>query len=190
MIHSFIDSFIHSFRYHMYCLNPPLESPPDGNWACELCVIEFRHKNDSKKWKQKQTKSPFVVSSPLLVELFIKISVLFLAHFIVTMGSTPHPSPFPLPPSPPPHWYTENSPNTVIQKKLKLDMKIELSYELRSKYEQVERASEQSKLCKTSKWMGGISKWFYISERLVNDIPISRVSGSLCRARVYSALLS
>ncbi|CAG0914590.1 unnamed protein product [Notodromas monacha] len=27
--------------YHMYCLRPPLEAPPDGSWSCELCVKEF-----------------------------------------------------------------------------------------------------------------------------------------------------
>lgn len=27
--------------YHMYCLNPPLSSPPDGSWSCHLCIVEF-----------------------------------------------------------------------------------------------------------------------------------------------------
>ncbi|KAL3876357.1 hypothetical protein ACJMK2_034214 [Sinanodonta woodiana] len=27
--------------YHMYCLNPPLTEPPEGNWSCHLCIEEF-----------------------------------------------------------------------------------------------------------------------------------------------------
>ncbi|XP_067932149.1 zinc finger protein DPF3-like isoform X2 [Watersipora subatra] len=27
--------------YHMYCLNPPLSEPPEGNWSCHLCIAEF-----------------------------------------------------------------------------------------------------------------------------------------------------
>ncbi|ESO85793.1 hypothetical protein LOTGIDRAFT_130246, partial [Lottia gigantea] len=27
--------------YHMYCLNPPLQEPPEGNWSCHLCIEEF-----------------------------------------------------------------------------------------------------------------------------------------------------
>ncbi|VDI22236.1 zinc finger protein ubi-d4 [Mytilus galloprovincialis] len=27
--------------YHMYCLNPPLTTPPEGNWSCHLCIEEF-----------------------------------------------------------------------------------------------------------------------------------------------------
>nr|XP_022317132.1 zinc finger protein ubi-d4-like isoform X3 [Crassostrea virginica]XP_022317663.1 zinc finger protein ubi-d4-like isoform X3 [Crassostrea virginica] len=27
--------------YHMYCLNPPLSEPPEGNWSCHLCIEEF-----------------------------------------------------------------------------------------------------------------------------------------------------
>ncbi|XP_014238193.1 zinc finger protein DPF3-like [Trichogramma pretiosum] len=27
--------------YHMYCLNPPLTSPPEGSWSCRLCIAEF-----------------------------------------------------------------------------------------------------------------------------------------------------
>lgn len=27
--------------YHMYCLNPPLNAPPEGNWSCHLCIEEF-----------------------------------------------------------------------------------------------------------------------------------------------------
>ncbi|XP_021931535.1 zinc finger protein ubi-d4-like isoform X6 [Zootermopsis nevadensis] len=30
--------------YHMYCLSPPLSSPPEGSWSCRLCLVEF-HKN-------------------------------------------------------------------------------------------------------------------------------------------------
>ncbi|XP_043064360.1 zinc finger protein DPF3 isoform X2 [Drosophila ficusphila] len=30
--------------YHMYCLSPPLTTPPEGSWSCKLCVEEF-HKN-------------------------------------------------------------------------------------------------------------------------------------------------
>ncbi|KAH8309997.1 zinc finger protein ubi-d4 B isoform X1 [Drosophila kikkawai] len=30
--------------YHMYCLSPPLITPPEGSWSCKLCVEEF-HKN-------------------------------------------------------------------------------------------------------------------------------------------------
>ncbi|XP_065833455.1 zinc finger protein ubi-d4-like [Oscarella lobularis] len=24
--------------YHMYCLNPPMDKPPDGHWRCKLCI--------------------------------------------------------------------------------------------------------------------------------------------------------
>ncbi|CAH1132657.1 unnamed protein product [Ceutorhynchus assimilis] len=27
--------------YHMYCLAPPLENPPEGSWSCKLCVEQF-----------------------------------------------------------------------------------------------------------------------------------------------------
>ncbi|XP_001357517.2 zinc finger protein DPF3 [Drosophila persimilis] len=30
--------------YHMYCLSPPLVTPPEGSWSCKLCMEEF-HKN-------------------------------------------------------------------------------------------------------------------------------------------------
>ncbi|XP_072030944.1 zinc finger protein ubi-d4-like isoform X2 [Amphiura filiformis] len=26
--------------YHMYCLTPPISSPPEGSWSCELCKAE------------------------------------------------------------------------------------------------------------------------------------------------------
>ncbi|KAK0091302.1 hypothetical protein PV326_003422 [Microctonus aethiopoides] len=29
--------------YHMYCLSPPLASPPEGSWSCRLCLAEFHH---------------------------------------------------------------------------------------------------------------------------------------------------
>ncbi|XP_057323123.1 zinc finger protein DPF3 isoform X3 [Microplitis mediator] len=31
--------------YHMYCLSPPLASPPEGSWSCRLCLAEF-HRRD------------------------------------------------------------------------------------------------------------------------------------------------
>ncbi|XP_044017037.1 zinc finger protein ubi-d4 A isoform X4 [Aphidius gifuensis] len=31
--------------YHMYCLSPPLASPPEGSWSCRLCIAEF-HQRD------------------------------------------------------------------------------------------------------------------------------------------------
>ncbi|XP_026274377.1 zinc finger protein ubi-d4 B isoform X3 [Frankliniella occidentalis] len=30
--------------YHMYCLSPPLTSPPEGSWSCRLCLAEFHNK--------------------------------------------------------------------------------------------------------------------------------------------------
>ncbi|XP_063241709.1 zinc finger protein ubi-d4 B-like isoform X2 [Bacillus rossius redtenbacheri] len=27
--------------YHMYCLAPPLASPPEGSWSCRLCLVQF-----------------------------------------------------------------------------------------------------------------------------------------------------
>ncbi|KAL5286969.1 DPF2 family protein [Megaselia abdita] len=27
--------------YHMYCLSPPLTTPPEGSWSCKLCLEEF-----------------------------------------------------------------------------------------------------------------------------------------------------
>ncbi|XP_055611385.1 zinc finger protein ubi-d4 [Uranotaenia lowii] len=30
--------------YHMYCLSPPLVSPPEGSWSCKLCTEEFHKK--------------------------------------------------------------------------------------------------------------------------------------------------
>jgi len=30
--------------YHMYCLAPPLTTPPEGSWSCRLCLSEFHHK--------------------------------------------------------------------------------------------------------------------------------------------------
>ncbi|XP_005180949.1 zinc finger protein ubi-d4 B [Musca domestica] len=31
--------------YHMYCLSPPLVTPPEGSWSCKLCLEEF-HKTE------------------------------------------------------------------------------------------------------------------------------------------------
>lgn len=36
--------------YHMYCLDPPLDKPPDGSWSCSLCIEEY-HSADKKKVK-------------------------------------------------------------------------------------------------------------------------------------------
>ncbi|XP_073988567.1 double PHD fingers d4 isoform X3 [Rhodnius prolixus] len=30
--------------YHMYCLAPPLHTPPEGSWSCRLCIREFHSK--------------------------------------------------------------------------------------------------------------------------------------------------
>ncbi|KAH8265684.1 hypothetical protein KR026_001191 [Drosophila bipectinata] len=30
--------------YHMYCLSPPLITPPEGSWSCKLCIDEFHKK--------------------------------------------------------------------------------------------------------------------------------------------------
>ncbi|XP_030766267.1 zinc finger protein ubi-d4 B isoform X2 [Sitophilus oryzae] len=30
--------------YHMYCLSPPLENPPEGSWSCNLCIEQFHNK--------------------------------------------------------------------------------------------------------------------------------------------------
>uniref|UniRef100_A0A1B6KPU8 PHD-type domain-containing protein n=2 Tax=Graphocephala atropunctata TaxID=36148 RepID=A0A1B6KPU8_9HEMI len=30
--------------YHMYCLAPPLTTPPEGSWSCRLCLAEFHQK--------------------------------------------------------------------------------------------------------------------------------------------------
>ncbi|XP_049880286.1 zinc finger protein ubi-d4 [Pectinophora gossypiella] len=30
--------------YHMYCLAPPLDTPPEGSWSCALCIKEFHTK--------------------------------------------------------------------------------------------------------------------------------------------------
>ncbi|XP_054281673.1 zinc finger protein neuro-d4-like isoform X2 [Macrosteles quadrilineatus] len=30
--------------YHMYCLAPPLTTPPEGSWSCRLCLSEFHRK--------------------------------------------------------------------------------------------------------------------------------------------------
>jgi len=27
--------------FHLYCLNPPLPSAPEGEWSCHLCQVEF-----------------------------------------------------------------------------------------------------------------------------------------------------
>lgn len=27
--------------FHMYCLSPPLESPPEGSWDCKSCIDTF-----------------------------------------------------------------------------------------------------------------------------------------------------
>ncbi|XP_037946812.1 zinc finger protein DPF3-like [Teleopsis dalmanni] len=31
--------------YHMYCLSPPLITPPEGSWSCKLCMEEFHKEN-------------------------------------------------------------------------------------------------------------------------------------------------
>ncbi|XP_075169922.1 double PHD fingers d4 [Haematobia irritans] len=32
--------------YHMYCLSPPLVTPPEGSWSCKLCLEEFHKTED------------------------------------------------------------------------------------------------------------------------------------------------
>ncbi|XP_071550686.1 zinc finger protein DPF3-like isoform X5 [Panulirus ornatus] len=31
--------------YHLYCLDPPLSEPPEGEWSCYLCLQEFHAKS-------------------------------------------------------------------------------------------------------------------------------------------------
>lgn len=51
--------FMLLYRYHMYCLSPPLTSPPEGLWSCNICNKEFH----SGKWvvnrglRREKTKS-------------------------------------------------------------------------------------------------------------------------------------
>ncbi|KAK8739072.1 hypothetical protein OTU49_003459 [Cherax quadricarinatus] len=30
--------------YHLYCLHPPLQEPPEGEWSCDLCLQQFHTK--------------------------------------------------------------------------------------------------------------------------------------------------
>ncbi|XP_064112071.1 zinc finger protein DPF3-like isoform X2 [Macrobrachium nipponense] len=30
--------------YHLYCLRPPLQEPPEGEWSCDLCLQQFHTK--------------------------------------------------------------------------------------------------------------------------------------------------
>ncbi|XP_042867286.1 zinc finger protein ubi-d4 A-like isoform X1 [Penaeus japonicus] len=30
--------------YHLYCLRPPLQEPPEGEWSCDLCLQQFHSK--------------------------------------------------------------------------------------------------------------------------------------------------
>lgn len=30
--------------YHMYCLLPPMNNPPEGAWICVLCQAKEEHK--------------------------------------------------------------------------------------------------------------------------------------------------
>ncbi|KAK7026015.1 Zinc finger protein ubi-d4 [Halocaridina rubra] len=30
--------------YHLYCLHPPLQEPPEGEWSCDLCLQQFHSK--------------------------------------------------------------------------------------------------------------------------------------------------
>jgi len=32
--------------YHMYCLEPKITEPPEGNWSCNLCIELFHKKKD------------------------------------------------------------------------------------------------------------------------------------------------
>jgi len=34
--------------YHLYCLQPPLSIPPEGNWSCSRCRIEFGSQSASQ----------------------------------------------------------------------------------------------------------------------------------------------
>ena len=45
--------------YHMYCLDPPISEPPEGNWSCRLCLIEFNENAAANKAPiQIQSQSP------------------------------------------------------------------------------------------------------------------------------------
>uniref|UniRef100_A0A6G1S5X2 Zinc finger protein DPF3 n=1 Tax=Aceria tosichella TaxID=561515 RepID=A0A6G1S5X2_9ACAR len=40
--------------YHVYCLNPPLDKPPDGNWSCTLCMEEYHSGENEKQPEEKK----------------------------------------------------------------------------------------------------------------------------------------
>lgn len=33
--------------YHTYCLSPPLVEPPEGNWSCQLCLVEYHNNRNT-----------------------------------------------------------------------------------------------------------------------------------------------
>lgn len=35
--------------YHTYCLKPPLVEPPEGNWSCNSCLIEYHGKDQDSQ---------------------------------------------------------------------------------------------------------------------------------------------
>lgn len=45
--------------YHMYCLDPPMEEPPEGSWICDLCENDRkeREKNNHNEEQNTQTIS-------------------------------------------------------------------------------------------------------------------------------------
>lgn len=45
--------------YHMYCLKPPLENPPEGHWSCSLCIKEYHSgKNDKQATESSTMPNP------------------------------------------------------------------------------------------------------------------------------------
>ena len=40
--------------YHMYCLDPPMEEPPEGSWICVLCENDRKEREKSKQNDEEQ----------------------------------------------------------------------------------------------------------------------------------------
>jgi len=49
--------------YHMYCLDPPMEEPPEGSWICDLCENDRKerekanHQNDEEQQEDTNTET-------------------------------------------------------------------------------------------------------------------------------------
>ena len=58
--------------FHTLCLSPPLDSVPEGDWRCPVCVHDRGSQEDKKKKKKEKKEKKRTLELPVLYELHRK----------------------------------------------------------------------------------------------------------------------